>query len=127
MLVTITRLTDGGDIIGYVDQAATSDYVVIHDPMDLVGTRTLNGPGLALQPATILGSDKTVAINKANVVYTYNASTLMIQYYHKMVEYSERFLQTNYREMISEAIQDVEMKLHQTQDVEVASTKPTVH
>lgn len=100
----VLHLTTGEEIIGVVSEG-DSTFLITHPFwMDIVDDPD-QGSGVRLNYLLAFSSQKSVQINKSNVVYDYQPSDKMSEYYNRLVEYT---VTKNHDKVIEETIESME-------------------
>ena len=100
----VLHLSTGEEIIGVVSEG-DSTFLITHPFwMDIVDD-TDQGSGVRLSYLLAFSSQKSVQINKSSVVYDYQPSEKMTEYYNRLVEYT---VTKNHEAVIEETIESME-------------------
>lgn len=100
----VLHLTTGEEIIGVVSEG-DSTFLITHPFwMDIVDDPD-QGSGVRLNYLLAFSSQKSVQINKSSVVYDYQPSDKMSEYYNRLVEYT---VTKNHDKVIEETIESME-------------------
>lgn len=100
----VLHLITGEEIIGTVSEG-DSTFLITHPFwMDIVDDPD-QGSGVRLNYLLAFSSQKSVQINKSSVVYDYQPSDKMSEYYNRLVEYT---VTKNHDKVIEETIESME-------------------
>ena len=100
----VLHLTTGEEIIGVVSEG-DSTFLITHPFwMDIVDDPD-QGSGVRLSYLLAFSSQNSVQINKSSVVYDYQPSEKMSEYYNRLVEYT---VTKNHDAVIEETIESME-------------------
>ena len=100
----VLHLTTGEEIIGVVSEGDSTFLITNPFWMDIVDDPD-QGSGVRLSYLLAFSSQKSVQINKSSVVYDYQPSEKMAEYYNRLVEYT---VTKNHDAIIEETIESME-------------------
>ena len=100
----VLHLITGEEIIGVVSEGDTTFLITHPFWMDIVDDSD-QGSGVRLSYLLAFSSQKSVQINKSSVVYDYQPSEKMSEYYNRLVEYT---VTKNHEAVIEETIESME-------------------
>ncbi len=100
----VLHLTTGEEIIGVVSEGE-STFLITHPFYMEVMDHPDEGSGIRLSYLLAFSSQNSVQINKSSVVYDYQPSEKMSEYYERLVEYT---VTKNHNAVIEETIESME-------------------
>jgi hypothetical protein len=100
----VLHLITGEEIIGVVSEGDSTFLITNPFWMDIVDDPD-QGSGVRLSYLLAFSSQKSVQINKSSVVYEYQPSEKMSEYYNRLVEYT---VTKNHDAVIEETIESME-------------------
>lgn len=100
----VLHLSTGEEIIGVVSEGDSTFLITNPFWMDIVDDPD-QGSGVRLSYLLAFSSQKSVQINKSSVVYDYQPSEKMAEYYTRLVEYT---VTKNHDAVLEETIESME-------------------
>lgn len=100
----VLHLSTGEEIIGVVSEGDSTFLITNPFWMDIVDDPD-QGSGVRLSYLLAFSSQKSVQINKSSVVYDYQPSEKMAEYYNRLVEYT---VTKNHDAVLEETIESME-------------------
>lgn len=110
------KIISGYDVIASIIEESKTT-ITVENPMLVIMTTSNSGSYLAyLKPYTILSRDKILTLQKAHVSAIYDPNSSLIEYYKKMIQFNEKFIEPDISYNIKTSIKVIESTLKMDKD-----------
>jgi hypothetical protein len=115
-MILVFKIITGESIIGSIEAGSINDeWINITNPMLIEEIKDEYGNlGMTLSAMLLLSDDELLTFKRNHVITYYNPKTIMVNYYSRMVEYSNNFLDKKISAQIKAAIDDLDSTISDT-------------
>ena len=105
-MILMFIVSNGDELIGTVadEEVNTKEFYNIEEPMYVMDSAN----GMRLRKTLLLSADSVLTIPAKHIISYYKPSEVMELYYHRAVEYHQRFTQEDINNQITYAITELE-------------------